>query len=152
MATRSTILARIIPWTEDPGGLQCMGGKESDMTEHKHRTFIYVFWPCCMACGISVPQLGIKPTSPQWKHRVLGRDCQGSPLATMFHVFSFSKKLPTPPGNHHAGNSSRQRKLHEASLRSLIPTVAMIAPSLFRKILGLRILAPITLLMLALRP
>ena len=81
-----------------------MGGKESDMTEHKHRTFIYVFWPCCMACGISVPQLGIKPTSPAMEAQSLRQRLPGSPLATIFHVFSFSKKLPTPPGNHHAAH------------------------------------------------
>ena len=35
MATYSSILAWEIPWTpEDPGALQSMGRKESDMTEH----------------------------------------------------------------------------------------------------------------------
>ena len=34
MATHFSILARIIPWTEEPGGLQSWGCKESDMTEH----------------------------------------------------------------------------------------------------------------------
>ena len=29
MATHSSILARIIPWTEEPGGLQCLGSQES---------------------------------------------------------------------------------------------------------------------------
>ena len=33
MATCSSILAGRIPWTEEPGGLQSMGHKESDMTE-----------------------------------------------------------------------------------------------------------------------
>ena len=34
MATHSSILAwRIPPWTEEPGGLQPMGRKESDTTE-----------------------------------------------------------------------------------------------------------------------
>ena len=33
MATRSSILAGRIPWTEEPGGLQSMGHKESDTTE-----------------------------------------------------------------------------------------------------------------------
>ena len=33
MATHSSILAWRIPWTEEPGGLQSMGSKESDMTE-----------------------------------------------------------------------------------------------------------------------
>ena len=33
MATHSRILDGIIPWTEEPGGLQPWGHKESDMTE-----------------------------------------------------------------------------------------------------------------------
>ena len=33
MATHSSILAWEIPWTEEPGGLQFMGFKESDETE-----------------------------------------------------------------------------------------------------------------------
>ena len=33
MATQSSILAWEIPWTEEPGGLQPMGHKESDTTE-----------------------------------------------------------------------------------------------------------------------
>ena len=33
MATHSSILAQRIPWTEEPGGLQSMGHKESDRTE-----------------------------------------------------------------------------------------------------------------------
>ena len=33
MATFSCILAPEIPWTEEPGGLQSMGCKESGMTE-----------------------------------------------------------------------------------------------------------------------
>ena len=33
MATHSSILAWKIPWTEELGGLQSMGLKESDMTE-----------------------------------------------------------------------------------------------------------------------
>ena len=33
MATHSSILAWRIPWTEEPGGLQRMGHKKSDMTE-----------------------------------------------------------------------------------------------------------------------
>ena len=32
MGTHSSILAWRIPWTEEPGGLQSMGSKESDMT------------------------------------------------------------------------------------------------------------------------
>jgi len=33
MATHSSILDWRIPWTEEPGGLQSMGLKESDMAE-----------------------------------------------------------------------------------------------------------------------
>ena len=33
MATHSSILAWRIPWTEEPGGLQSTGHKESDSTE-----------------------------------------------------------------------------------------------------------------------
>ena len=36
MATHSSILAWRIPWTEEPGGLQSMGYKESDMTKDYH--------------------------------------------------------------------------------------------------------------------
>ena len=36
MATHSNILAWRIPWTEEPGGLQSMGRKESDTTERLH--------------------------------------------------------------------------------------------------------------------
>ena len=35
MATHSNILAREIPWTEEPGGLQPVGLKESDTPEHE---------------------------------------------------------------------------------------------------------------------
>ena len=35
MATHSNILALEIPWTEEPGGLQSLGRKESDRTEVK---------------------------------------------------------------------------------------------------------------------
>ena len=33
MATHSSILAWEIPWTEEPGGLQCMGSQRVDTTE-----------------------------------------------------------------------------------------------------------------------
>ena len=34
MANHSSILAWKIPWTEEPGGLQSMGCKDLDVTEH----------------------------------------------------------------------------------------------------------------------
>ena len=37
MATHSIILALKIPWTEEPGGPQSMGCKESDMTEQYYK-------------------------------------------------------------------------------------------------------------------
>ena len=39
MATHSRILAWKIPWTEEPGGLQSTGRKESDRTERLHFTY-----------------------------------------------------------------------------------------------------------------
>ena len=33
LAAHSSILARKIPWTEEPGGLQSWGGKDSDRTD-----------------------------------------------------------------------------------------------------------------------
>ena len=42
MATHSSTLAWGLPWTEEPGGLQSVGHKESDMNErlstHNHPT------------------------------------------------------------------------------------------------------------------
>ena len=38
MATHSSTLAWKIPQTEEPGGLQSTGRKESDTAEHAHRT------------------------------------------------------------------------------------------------------------------
>ena len=37
LATRSSILAWKIPWTEEPGGYSPWGRKESDTTEHSRR-------------------------------------------------------------------------------------------------------------------
>ena len=36
MTTHSSILAGKIPWTEEPGVLQSMRRKESDMNDYKH--------------------------------------------------------------------------------------------------------------------
>ena len=46
MATHSSILARRIPWTEEPGGLQSMGLQESDTTErlNHHRIFLQIIY------------------------------------------------------------------------------------------------------------
>ena len=44
MATHSSTLAWKIPWTEERGGLQSWGSKESDMTEQLHYAL------CTMPC------------------------------------------------------------------------------------------------------
>ena len=36
MATHSSVVAEELPWTEEYGGLQFAGHKESDMTEHNN--------------------------------------------------------------------------------------------------------------------
>ena len=41
MATHSSILAWKIPWTEEPGGLQSGGCKQSDTTERLHSTLLF---------------------------------------------------------------------------------------------------------------
>ena len=43
MATHSSVLAWRIPWTDEPGGLQSLGRKESDMTEETGHTCIYKY-------------------------------------------------------------------------------------------------------------
>ena len=44
MATHSSILAWRIPWTEEPGELQFMGGKESNTTEWQTYTFVVLLY------------------------------------------------------------------------------------------------------------
>ena len=44
MATHSSILAWRIPWTEEFGGLQFTGPKESDTTEQLHFHFHFGSW------------------------------------------------------------------------------------------------------------
>ena len=52
----------------------------------------FFFWPCCVACGILVPQPGIAPVPLQWKHLVLTTGPPGnSPGDQMF--LNFDKVL-----------------------------------------------------------
>ena len=37
-----------------------------------------LFWPCCMVCGISVPQPGIESGAQQWKSRILTTGSPGN--------------------------------------------------------------------------
>ena len=58
MATHSSILAWRIPWTEESGGLQSMGHKESDTTERLHSHFqdvLHVLWE--WLCGASFKEI-----------------------------------------------------------------------------------------------
>ena len=57
MATHSSVLAWRIPWTEEPGRLQSLGNKESDLTEETLHTHI---------CAIHNPQTFLR--SLQWKN------------------------------------------------------------------------------------
>ena len=41
IATHSSILAWRIPWTEEPGGLQSIGHKESDTTEQLSTGYLF---------------------------------------------------------------------------------------------------------------
>ena len=48
MATRSSILAWRIPWTEEPGGLQSVGSLRVGhnlVTKHRPRRILLVIWP-----------------------------------------------------------------------------------------------------------
>ena len=59
MATHSSILAWRIPWTEEPGSLQSMGRKESDMTECHPLSIpcpVFYCWSVWAVCTWLVPQ------------------------------------------------------------------------------------------------
>ena len=53
MATKSTIFAWRIPWTEEPGKLQSMSHRESDMTEQ------LTLCPINLAFGLLIPKTGL---------------------------------------------------------------------------------------------
>ena len=42
MATHSSILAREIPWTEEPGGLQSMGSQKSQTEPSTPTAIVYI--------------------------------------------------------------------------------------------------------------
>ena len=51
MATRSSIHAWRIPWTEEPGGLLSLGSQESDMTERlNHHVYVNINLNCSTVC------------------------------------------------------------------------------------------------------
>ena len=45
MATHSSVLARKIPWTEEPGGLWSMWSQRSDATEMTEHAFLALVGP-----------------------------------------------------------------------------------------------------------
>ena len=55
MATHSSILAWRIPWTEELGGLQSVGHKESDTTERPH--FHFHIMLLCISFFLFLPQI-----------------------------------------------------------------------------------------------
>ena len=48
MATHSSVLAWEVPWTEEPGGLQSMWLKESDMTKRLNTHHVATSPPPCV--------------------------------------------------------------------------------------------------------
>ena len=65
MATHSSILAWKIPWTEELGGLQSMGCKESDKTAQQHSS-VYSFY--LSQSGLSFPSLSCRKNSNQYRY------------------------------------------------------------------------------------
>ena len=88
MGTHSNILARKIPWTEEPGGLQTWGLKESEMTE-----LLTLGLPWCLSqLGICLQcrKFGFSP----WIERILwGREWQTTPLFLPGEFFIEQKNL-----------------------------------------------------------
>ena len=88
MATHSSILAWRIPWTEEPGELQSIDCKESDMTEatepstctHSHRSL-----PLARHCSPSAaPQLILAFHHPAHDAESQDRESVGIPWAPLF--------------------------------------------------------------------
>ena len=79
IATQSSILARKIPWTEEPGRLQSMRSQRVGYYWVTSLSLfmvcqnfpIFFFWPLHSSCRIIVPQPGIELTLWQWKHWIL---------------------------------------------------------------------------------
>ena len=55
MATHSSILAWVIPWTEEPGGLQSMGSQESDATYRLNHHHTFTPTPASLGTVAAVP-------------------------------------------------------------------------------------------------
>ena len=62
MAAHSSVLARRIPWTTDPGGLQSMGPQRVGLSDYHSFTcltqLLYVCLPVCVpVCGENIQDL-----------------------------------------------------------------------------------------------
>ena len=103
MTTHSSILAWKIPWTEELGGLQSMGRKESDTTEQLHFTLAPTFWTSLVAQ--TVKNLS---TMQETQVRSLGREV---PLekAMALHSSILAWKIPwtEEPGRLQSKGSQR---------------------------------------------
>ena len=60
---------------------QCSAGDIPQLLSNRHLLFIYhfIFWPCCEACGILVPQSGIAPLPPAVEAPVFNTGCPTDP-------------------------------------------------------------------------
>ena len=88
MATHSNILASKIPWTEEPGGLQTWGLKESEMTELL--TFGLPWWLSQLGICLQCRKSGFSP----WIERILWeREWQPTPLFLPGEFFVEQKNL-----------------------------------------------------------
>ena len=67
MATRSSIPAWEIPWTEEPGGLQFIGSQRvrRDLATKQQQKYVFIYFDHApRQVGTLAPQPGIKPMSP----------------------------------------------------------------------------------------
>ena len=90
MAAHSSIVAWEIPWTEEPGGLQSMGCKESDMTERAHARTLTHTCSLYTQFNITVPLLWVRES---FKHS--GRTSLRLTVAVAFlcHILCFSGNI-----------------------------------------------------------
>ena len=74
MAIHSNILAWGVPWTEEPGGLQSMGSKESDTAERLtpplkvmsgFSSSYFVLWFSCSVVSNFLQPMNCPPLSPE---------------------------------------------------------------------------------------
>lgn len=52
--------------------------------KHSLFSFLFIFWPHCVAFQVFVPQPGIEPEAPQWKFDLNHLADKGSPILLLF--------------------------------------------------------------------